>query len=474
MSRGWGIGEDTFEFWSWVARQYRIFGEVLEIAQGNGFDIPAIPLPSYPPPPAQNVLPPPPEELTLPVSNVNPLHVLHPPAFYFYTAASCTIERKMRYDSALASEQASGASGLASAPGFANEKTVNHTALIVDLLTKASTLLENEREEDKALALYVAFRMAEVQAAAGEHAAAIKTLNSLAERFEQSAWRPIQAQLRTVWYECAQATGDVETAVRLLADMIAPGDGLPAGEERSQLQDDLLGLLTTTKPSSDDPIELGTTGEVSLLDVHAGFRRAEAPTRSTVPFQVTVSAPAGTDISRLEFLRLRIALTDGSEILVSHGGDSRRVALGAINGTVEANAPLVFSQGEQLVVTGSVSSDAPTELEVAEAVLTLSHNSWVLNWRLDVGRLDAWTAGGASFVPLDGVHSSVSFAPRDHAFSVELDHAPVGFVGEALPITVRVKSSDDRKLKLSLSVLLQPSDEPDGTSLPSYPMLQRS
>jgi trafficking protein particle complex subunit 11 len=22
LSRGWGIGEETFEYWSWVARQY--------------------------------------------------------------------------------------------------------------------------------------------------------------------------------------------------------------------------------------------------------------------------------------------------------------------------------------------------------------------------------------------------------------------------------------------------------------------
>jgi len=24
FSRGWGIGEETFEFWSWIARQYVI------------------------------------------------------------------------------------------------------------------------------------------------------------------------------------------------------------------------------------------------------------------------------------------------------------------------------------------------------------------------------------------------------------------------------------------------------------------
>lgn len=103
LSRGWGIGEETFEFWSWVARQYRILGEVLEIAQGHGFHVPPLPAPAYATP-AASVAPPPSDELPIPISSTNPLHVLHPPAFYFYNAACCTIERKQRFDDALSSE----------------------------------------------------------------------------------------------------------------------------------------------------------------------------------------------------------------------------------------------------------------------------------------------------------------------------------------------------------------------------------
>lgn len=462
LSRGWGIGEDTFEFWSWVARQYRIFGEILEIAQTNGFDIPPMPQPIYPPAPA-NLLPPAADELTMPVSTTNPLHVLQPPAFYFYTAASCTIERKARYESALASERASGSSGLSSAPGFANEKKVDHTALIVDLLRKATLLLENGRDE-QSLVLYASFRMAEAQACAGQYDAATKTLNALSERFEPEAWRPLAARLRALWYECAQATGDVEMAVRLLAEMLA--DTEPSGhEEHGTLQDDLLSLLTTAKPSSDEPINLESA---LLLDVRGGFRRAEAATHASVPFQLAISSPAGVDISRLAFSRLRVALSDGSEIVVSHedGSGSRRVDLGAVSGTVEVSAPLTFA--EPLILTGSLSSAVPADLEVEGATLTLARHGWVLSWPLDVSSLNAWTGVRGTYVPLDGIYSSVSVAARAHLLSVELEHAPVGFVGEALPITVRVRSEDERKLKLSMSVLLQPGDEPDGESFHHY------
>lgn len=133
LSRGWGMGEDAFEFWSWVARQYRIFGEVLEIAQRHGYVIPAIDLPMYPTPLSAGGLPHQQQDLTMPESTMNPLHVLHPPAFYFYTAAMCTIERKARFDEAVAAEEDGSSAAGASAPGFANEKNVDHAALVIEV-----------------------------------------------------------------------------------------------------------------------------------------------------------------------------------------------------------------------------------------------------------------------------------------------------------------------------------------------------
>jgi hypothetical protein len=439
LSRGWGIGEDTFEFWSWVARQYRIFGEVLEIALAHGFTLPPLPVPVYPAPPAGNVLPPGPEEMNTPISTANALHVLQPPAFYFYTAATCTIERKARYDAAVAAERAAGSSGLAAAPGFANEKTVDHTALAVDLLGKASTMAE------PGLAMYAAFRMAQVQAEAGLYEAAAKTLKSLADANdaeERQQWAPLAAQAQALWLECARATGDIDTAIRLLAALPSP-----------DAQDDLLGLLSTTKPGSEEPI----TSAAQILTLGAGFRAAKAATGSQVPFQL-VLAPS-SEVSHLTFTRLRVSFSDGTEIVVTHREGKSEVSLGAVSGTIEVSAPLTFAN-DPLVLTGTVS--ASDELEVLGADLTLAQEGWKLTWRLEPTPLDVWRARGTPFVPSSGVFQSVTFAPPPHAVALELSAPPVGFVGEAVPITVKATSEDERDLQLSLSVLLQPGDEPDG------------
>ncbi|BEJ18225.1 hypothetical protein CspHIS471_0705020 [Cutaneotrichosporon sp. HIS471] len=445
LSRGWGIGEDTFEFWSWVARQYRIFGEVLEIAManGNGFPIPPLPTPTYPQPPTGNVLPPAPEEMNTPVSTVNPLHVLQPPAFYFYTAATCTLERKARYDAAVAAEHAAGSSGLAAAPGFANEKSVDHAGLAVELLSKASTM----SGEHAGLAIYAAFRMALVQAEAGLYEAAAKTLKALSDATDSEdrvEWAKLGEESRTLWLECARATGDVDTAVRLLAS-------LPSAEA----QDDLLGLLSTTKPGSDEPI----TSSAQIITLSAGFRADKAATGSSAPFQLVLTPSA--DISHLAFDRLRVALSDGTDIVVTHSDGSREVALGPISGTASASGPLTFAN--ELVLTGTVSAD--TELEVLGADLTLARDGWVLTWRLEPTPLDVWRARGTAFVPSAGVFPSVTFAPPPHAVSLDLSAPPVGFVGESVPITVKVTSDDERDLALSLCVLLQPGDEPDGSTI---------
>jgi len=35
------MGEDTFEYWAWKTKQYRLFGDLLDIAVRNGFKIPS-------------------------------------------------------------------------------------------------------------------------------------------------------------------------------------------------------------------------------------------------------------------------------------------------------------------------------------------------------------------------------------------------------------------------------------------------
>ncbi|KAL1409710.1 hypothetical protein Q8F55_003706 [Vanrija albida] len=464
LSRGWGIGEETFEFWSWVARQYRILGEVLEIAQGHGFHVPPLPLPAYATP-AASVVPPPSDELPIPISANNPLHVLHPPAFYFYNAACCTIERKQRFDDALSAERDSGSVALAAAPGFANEKNVDHAALIVELLSKAYNLLKDEEQEASRLALYIAFRIAKTHCQAGEHELAVRYLNLISGKFAQEGWKPVLYEIRTISYECAKQTGDVETAARLLVDILASGDAT----DGEALQDDLLSLLKTTTAPSPEPIAVDGSDD-SLLDARVGFREEKVGVGSSVAFQVAISPRPKVDVSRLEFSQLRIGFSDGRpDVVVASGGESQYVDVGTVKpqGESEAfKAPLKWANGDTLVVTGELPGNVATEVEISDITLVLTAGTWTLDLRLVPQQLVVWTVkDGASYLPVSKLSSSVVFSQLPHGLTLDVTHVPVAFVGESLPVKVKIASTDSRKLKLSLSVLLQPGAEPDGSTI---------
>lgn len=441
LSRGWGIGEETFEFWSWVARQYRVFGEVLEIAQQQGFAIPPMPLPAYAAPAAP--LPGAgPSEMTTVVSTVNPLHVLQPPAFYFYTAATCSIERKARFDAAVEATS----SALTASPGFASEKTIDHSALIIELLNKAQALLKGGG--DAGLALYIAYRTAATYAAAGQHDRALAILDGMGSNF---TGQPILRDLHRLQYECAQATGAVETAAKLLVGMV--GDG---GEYAA----DLSTLLATTTPSSDEPLLL----DGGMFDARVAFRAGEAATGSSVPFQLSVSSRV--DMTAFEFSTLRVSFSDARpDVVVRNGGSSRSVAVGTVPSqgeNIEGEALLDFK--DSFLVSGEVSSDLSCEVAVSDVVLSLVQGAWKIDLRVKPGVLTQWTApSGTAYIAPTGLHSNVVFAPRPHDLAVKVDHLPSAYVGETVPVTVTVSSSDDRELDVRFSVLLQPQQE--GTTI---------
>jgi hypothetical protein len=120
---------------------------------------------------------------------------------------------------------ASGSGYVPTAPGFANEKKVDHTGLIVELFTKAYSLLKDQDLAQTRIALYVAYRIADVYCTSGQHDMAMRYFcaifgplasedgpRMLIERFferisttfQRERWAPIVRQIRKLWYECAQ------------------------------------------------------------------------------------------------------------------------------------------------------------------------------------------------------------------------------------------------------------------------------
>lgn len=233
------------------------------------------------------------------------------------------------------------------------------------------------------------------------------------------------------------------------------------------MQDDLLNLLKTTVPSTSDPIILDL-GDDAVFDVRAGFRAAEVPSGSSIPFQVSIAAPAGVDISRIQFSSMRVGFSDDRpNLTISSGGDDRVVNVGTVTPDSvfsDSKAPLKWISPEPLVITGEVVAESGP-VEISDVVVCLTHGSWNIELRLVPNLLHLWTAGGKTFAPLKGIYQALQFIPRPHEIKLDVSHGQLAFVGEAALVKIRVTSTDERDLDLKLNVSLQDDDERGITSI---------
>ncbi|WVW83128.1 hypothetical protein I302_105146 [Kwoniella bestiolae CBS 10118] len=474
LSRGWGIGEETFEFWSWIARQYRIFAELLEMAQQSGMRIASLAPPTFPTAVAA-AAPPPPDYYTTPISSGNPLQVLQQPAFYYYTAATCSIQRQVRYQEALAAEndalssEAGSTSGhVSTAPGFANEKKVDHAALVIELFTKAYSLLKEQDHAQNRMALFVAFRIAEVYCQSAQYDMALRFFDRISQGFKREGWSPIVIQIRKLWYECAQQTGNVESAARLLVDMMSPDSGVE-GEERAALQEDLLSLLKTTAPSSSEPTVVDLEGQSSLLEAQAGFWHSESAVSRSVPYQVVLRCPEKVDIGDIQFSSLKISWSDDREDTIINASDHTPVETEfvKVNHGEESKASLKWPPNHFLVINGEITGDVEGEVRISGLKLGLQQGSWNLDVLLSPGELVEWITPKRGIVPVQALSPSVDFVHQPHDLDVEIIHVPSAFVGEDVAVTIKATNQDDREMDVVLSVFLQPGegDEDEGSTI---------
>ena len=122
--------------------------------------------------------------------------------------------------------EAKAPEGQAPAPGFSNEKTVDHSALIVELFGKSYALLKDHQPPQNRVALHVAYRIADMYLRAQQYEQAMRYFETLAQSFTSDRYDPLVREIRNVWYQCAQQTGDVEIAAKLLLEMMSPCSSL--------------------------------------------------------------------------------------------------------------------------------------------------------------------------------------------------------------------------------------------------------
>ncbi|KAJ6497565.1 Gryzun, putative trafficking through golgi-domain-containing protein [Mycena sanguinolenta] len=490
FSRGWGIGEETFEFWSWVARQHRILAELLEHGTQSKLVIPDH-RPANPALVAAQKL-----SVNIPSSaleieamrtmGINPSHALQHPGYYYYMAAKCTEARRERFLAAAEAEENQKPPGNPS-PGFVNEKKVEHLIIILELYTKAYELFKKyapanaQNQNQGRLTLWIAYRIGHTYYESGKFEMAVRFFERIAKSYRREKWGLLLRPLLATWYACARQLGDVELNIRLLVEML--GYGAEDSDDPSSLEEDLLAVLKSSVPSAPDPepMLIDLAESQPIFGSTAVFWVSEVKVGEPAAFQLCLTAPTNTTIASLPFSSLEIQFSGNlPPVTVRHSSESeaplvQRVDLSHISSSGTTGSPTAnfhWRPGASIVFTGTLSSDAPASFKISKVVLTLTEGPWTIQIPFDPSGTRGSAAPAARwlssvdpprFLPIGREDSSsVTIRHRPHNILMTLSHKGPAYLDEDYPILVEVTNTDDRELELTADVLLQPT-EIDGT-----------
>ncbi|KAJ7270064.1 Gryzun, putative trafficking through golgi-domain-containing protein [Mycena haematopus] len=490
FSRGWGIGEETFEFWSWIARQHRILAELLEHGAQSKLVIPD----HRPVNPAlvaaqrfsANVSSSALEIEAMRTMGINPSHALQHPGFYYYMAAKCTEARRERFLAAAEAEE-NQKSPLNASPGFANEKKVEHLIIILELYTKAYELFKKyapanaQNQNQGRLTLWIAYRIGQTYYESGKFEMAVRFFERIAKSYRREKWALLLRPLLATWYACARQLGDVELSIRLLVEMLGY---VEESDDPSSLEEDLLAVLKSSVPSTTDPepMLIDLTESQPMFGSTAVFWTSEVKVGELAAFQLCLTAPTNATVSSLPFSSLDILLSGNlPPVTVRHSSEEshapfvQRVDLGHIStsGTTGSSvANFRWQPGASIVFTGTLSSDTPASFKILKVVFTLTEGPWIIQIPFDPSgprgsavHVARWlcSVDPPRFLPVEREDfSSVIIRHRPHSILMTLSHKAPAYLDEEYPILIEVTNADDRELEVTADVLLQPT-EIDGT-----------
>ena len=480
LSNVWNIGEQTFEFWSWLSKQYRLFAELVAIALRAGMR-----LPSSRPPPAK--VPITQEALQ---AGINPSLLLQHPGYYFHLAGLCAVIRRDRYRALAASQPPpppppADGSALPAAPAASaamqHEAKVDHADIAIDLFTKAYEHFKAHKHKNMTLLLAAQIALAHFEG--GNHQMALKFHERIAKTYRRDQWTPVLDSIVRMSYISALHADDPENAIRLLLELLAPGTKVAEGDRREYSQA-LRNILRTKVPAegASSTITVDMSQVAPLFECRTVFWHATSDVAQAVPFQLSITAPAYGVDEDTPFTSVTINFNDGRPpIVVSHdgsgsqGGMTEHCLLDELGvagaATVEGvTANLIWFAGQTKVFSGLVSSSEERELAIGSISLTGSVGAWelVLNHVPDTSAAAAtksvWHLAKATTGPTTiPVSRSTPWLcqvrPRELAVRVGTEFAGPAYLDELFAVSVDVTNEDRVEVEVFLDLLLQPGED---------------
>ncbi|KAF9020250.1 hypothetical protein BGZ52_002720 [Haplosporangium bisporale] len=266
FSESWRMGDDSFEYWAWLGKQYRVFGDLLDIGTKSGFKLP-VPTPGSIVYGSFAGMTEGSKDLNKfsgiglgggttgfgigpggdayaygghvgggrgggthgPGAGINPMLVLQHAGFFYHQAANCSVQRRLHFEMA---EEAFPDSTVAPTPSASRpyppslqsmnaERGIDHLALTIELLTKSYE--QFKRHKSGRMTLFLASEIAGTYYTAGKFEMALKFFERIGKTYRKEGWNLILTSILKWSIQCAKELGHWENVVEYLFEMMSPG-----------------------------------------------------------------------------------------------------------------------------------------------------------------------------------------------------------------------------------------------------------
>ncbi|KAJ3175049.1 hypothetical protein HDU87_006445 [Geranomyces variabilis] len=334
----------SFEYWAWVSIQYRVFGELIELATSKiGLRLP------YPPPgtvlatssttgQGQSFL----NTISStsihalsggenaaaqfgPLSATNPSQVVQHAGYYYLVAASCAEERWKEFKqtekakasapppppSAAATGSRSGSrvyDSMASpfsplmsptqAHSFdlalASEESVDHATLVIELLTKSYEQFKKHRAGR--MTLFLASEIARVYEQSGKYEMALKFFERIGKTYRKERWPAVLKDVLRWSSRCAWTLGRWDVVAECLVELLGERMATPGSDGDAEREQVLRELLDVISGSVDGDGGQGLKLAIDMdqidgfLQCSVQFRKHSTYVGVAAPFQIYLKA----------------------------------------------------------------------------------------------------------------------------------------------------------------------------------------
>ncbi|CAG8550412.1 7506_t:CDS:10 [Funneliformis caledonium] len=302
-----GIGEDTFEYWAWLSKQYRIFGDVLEIATRSGFVIPDPATISH------NTVS---SDFRFSISHnpntgsgINPTMILQHPGFYYHMAAKYNSFRRKKF---LDLEMFMKKEGLElqNIPPqniLEAERNVDHSTLTIELFTKSYE--QFKAQKTGRMTLYLASEIANTYLEAGKYETALKFFERIAKTYRKENWHTILESILRCSLKCAKELGGWENVLEYLVELLSDQFSM-SNLNRAEIHNELMDVLFKANFPELRKVAIDMDEINSFITCRVQFKGDTTFIGAETPFQITVATQAESPPIPLRFSFLRLSFND--------------------------------------------------------------------------------------------------------------------------------------------------------------------